>query len=149
MKMKFIHTTILLLSLCTFILSCNKDEQATQDEMLIKSYLMDNNLQAEKTSSGLYYIITLPGNNQHPSSSDNVHISYTGSLLNGHVFDSNLSATFLLGNLIAGMQEGISLLGKGGVATLYIPSGLGYGGNSKPGIPANSVLIFDVTLIGF
>lgn len=147
--MKFIHTSILLLSLCTFILSCNKDEQGAQDEMLIKSYLMDNNLQAEKTSSGLYYIITLPGNNEHPSSSDNVHISYTGSLLNGNIFDSNPSATFPLGQLIEGMKEGIALLGKGGVATFFIPSELGYGGNSKPGIPANSVLIFDVTLIGF
>ncbi len=110
---------------------------------------MDNNLQAEKTSSGLYYIITLPGNNEHPSSSDNVHISYTGSLLNGNIFDSNPSATFPLGQLIEGMKEGIALLGKGGVATFFIPSELGYGGNSKPGIPANSVLIFDVTLIGF
>ncbi|MGB3080420.1 MAG: FKBP-type peptidyl-prolyl cis-trans isomerase [Saprospiraceae bacterium] len=147
--MKFIHTTILLLSLCTFILSCHKDDQGAQDELLIKTYLMDNNLQAEKTSSGLYYIITLPGNNEHPTSSDNVHISYTGSLLNGDVFDSNPSATFPLGNLIEGMKEGIELLGKGGVATFYIPSGLGYGESPRQGIPANSVLIFDVTLIGF
>ncbi len=147
--MKFIHTTILLLSLCTLMLSCNKDDQGAQDEMLIKTYLMDNNLQAEKTSSGLYYIITLPGSSEHPSSSNTVHISYTGYLLNGNVFDSNPSATFPLGNLIEGMKEGISLLGKGGVGTFYIPSGLGYGGTSKPGIPANSVLIFDVTLIGF
>ncbi|MFZ1677954.1 MAG: FKBP-type peptidyl-prolyl cis-trans isomerase [Saprospiraceae bacterium] len=147
--MKFIHTTLVLLSLCTFVLSCNKDDQGAQDEMLIKTYLTDNNLQAEKTSSGLYYIITLPGNTEHPSSSDNVHISYTGSLLNGNVFDSNPSATFPLGNLIEGMKEGISLLGKGGVATFYIPSGLGYGESPRQGIPANSVLIFDVTLIGF
>lgn len=147
--MKFIPTTILLLSLCTFVLSCNKDDQGATDEMLIKTYLTDNNLQAEKTPSGLYYIITLPGNSEHPSSSANVHISYTGSLLNGDIFDSNPSATFPLNNLIEGMKEGIALLGKGGVATFYIPSGLGYGGTAKPGIPANSVLIFNVTLIGF
>lgn len=131
------------------MMACNKDDQGVEDEMLIKTYLMDNNLQAEKTESGLYYIITLPGNNEHPTPSNNVHISYVGSLLNGNVFDSNLSATFPLGNLIEGMKEGISLLGKGGVGTFYIPSGLGYGETAKQGIPANSVLIFDVTLIGF
>ncbi|MEP6794866.1 MAG: FKBP-type peptidyl-prolyl cis-trans isomerase [Saprospiraceae bacterium] len=147
--MKFIHLSILLLSLCSLMVSCNNDSQAVEDEMLIKTYLMDNNLQAEKTESGLYYIITIPGNTEHPSSSNNVHISYTGSLLNGNVFDSNPSANFPLGNLIEGMKEGISLLGKGGAATFYIPSGLGYGGTAKPGIPANSVLIFEVILIGF
>ncbi len=149
MKMNYIKVTGFILYLCTLMIACNKDNQGVEDEMLIKSYLMDNNLQAEKTGSGLYYTITLPGNSEHPTPSNNVHINYRGSLLNGNVFDSNPSATFRLGNLIEGMKEGISLLGKGGVATFYIPSGLGYGATPKAGIPANSVLVFDVTLIGF
>lgn len=131
------------------MVSCNPDVQEVKDRKLIEDYLKDNNLQAEKTESGLYYIITVPGNNEHPAQSDNVHINYIGSLLNGNVFDSNPSATFLLGDLIDGMREGIPLLGKGGEGTFIIPSELGYGSISHPGIPANSVTIFEVKLIGF
>lgn len=148
--MKLHHITFLssMLFICMLI-SCNPDRQEVKDKKLIEDYLHDNNLQADKADSGLYYIIHVPGNNEHPTPSDNVHIAYSGSLLNGDVFDSNTSATFLLGNLIEGMIEGIALLGKGGQATFIIPSELGYGGLSHPGIPSNSVIIFEVTLLDF
>ncbi|HZV70936.1 MAG TPA: FKBP-type peptidyl-prolyl cis-trans isomerase [Saprospiraceae bacterium] len=147
--MKFIYTTLVFLCLSSFIVSCNPDKQEDEDRMLIEDYLEENNLQAEKTASGLYYIIHNPGNSEHPALTDNVHIDYRGTLLNGNQFDANPSATFPLGNLIDGMVEGIQLLGKGGEATLILPSALGYGSVVKSGIPANSVTIFEVTLIDF
>ncbi|MEP6646630.1 MAG: FKBP-type peptidyl-prolyl cis-trans isomerase [Saprospiraceae bacterium] len=149
-KILFSAALCLLVSIVFLFSSCNKDDdQAKTDDALIQQYLADHNLQADKTSSGLYYIINVPGNNQHPILADNVHIAYTGSLLNGNVFDSSLSSTFPLDNLIEGMKEGILLFGKGGEGKLIMPSTLGYGKSAKQGIPANSVLIFDITLIGF
>jgi FKBP-type peptidyl-prolyl cis-trans isomerase FkpA/FKBP-type peptidyl-prolyl cis-trans isomerase FklB len=49
--------------------------------------------------------------------------------------------------LIKGWQIGIPLMKKGGKATFYVPSELGYGGNDMGAIPPNSILIFDIELI--
>lgn len=150
MKLKPVRLVIALFGICLFILSsCNPDRVEVKDQKQIKNYLEDNNLQAESTSTGLHYIITIPGNTEHPTPSDTVQIAYTGKLLNGDIFDFSPSATFILGDLIDGMVEGLQLFGKGGEGILIIPSELGYGGNSQPGIPANSVLVFDVKLIDF
>lgn len=119
------------------------------DQELIEAYLQDNNLVAESTSSGLHYIIHAPGNNEFPDQDDHIRISYEGRLLNGNVFDESPDATFRLGDLIEGWREGIPLIGKGGSITLIIPSHLGYGDNAYPGIPANSVLVFDIVLFDF
>jgi FKBP-type peptidyl-prolyl cis-trans isomerase FkpA len=150
MNMKLINWIFLLLGLSFYALtSCNPDVIEAKNEKEIKKYLKDNNLQAESTASGLYYIITLPGTDEHPTPTDTVQISYTGTLLNGEEFDSSPSSTFILSQLIDGMQEGIQLFGKGGEGTLIIPSELGYGGYPPPGIPVNSVLVFDIKLIDF
>ena len=54
--------------------------------------------------------------------------------------------TFPLSNVIQGWQEGIPLFSEGGSGVLLIPSALGYGGQAVGSIPANSVLIFEVSL---
>jgi FKBP-type peptidyl-prolyl cis-trans isomerase len=56
---------------------------------------------------------------------------------------------FPLGQVIRGWQNAIPLIGVGDSATFYIPSGLAYGPQGSPGaIPPNSIMIFDVTLLG-
>ncbi len=141
-------TTLIGISLIGFT-SCSKDDQMETDQQLIEEYITANNLQAESTASGLYYVIDEPGTNGHPTLQDAVEIAYTGSLLNGDIFDSSVSSTFYLHQLILGWQEGIPLFGEGGKGLLIIPSHLGYGDNSYPGIPANSVLVFNIHLIDF
>lgn len=128
--------------------SCGKDLEK-RDMERIEEYLAENNLQAESTDSGLYYIIDVPGSNDHPTVQDDITINYTGYLLNGNVFDSGSNVTFPLGALIEGWQEGIPLFGRGGSGTLILPAHLGYGNQSFPGIPANSILIFDIDLLDF
>jgi FKBP-type peptidyl-prolyl cis-trans isomerase FkpA/FKBP-type peptidyl-prolyl cis-trans isomerase FklB len=69
----------------------------------------------------------------------------------GAIFDSHpvTAVTFpSLSGLIQGWQIGFQLLGQGSIATLYIPSGLGYGPSGSGPIPANANLIFDVSLVG-
>lgn len=141
-----IISTLILLMLGT---ACKEKQVVNQDDVdkqLILNYLSDNNIEAESLESGLFYVIQENGNDRHPQLSSTITVSYTGKLLNGTRFDQGEFYTNTLNKLIAGWQQGIPLIGEGGKIQLYIPSSLGYGGQSAGAIPANSVLIFDITL---
>ena len=130
--------------------ACNKDKDYSQiDEDIIQQYINDNNLSAESTTSGLYYVINNQGSGDLPTLSSTVTVAYTGKLSDGTIFDQSgpIGATFPLTNVIQGWQEGIPLFNEGGSGKLLIPSALGYGNQAVGSIPANSVLIFDVQLI--
>lgn len=146
--------TLILTSLVIIcISSCKKEEdnneQANIDKELIEQYISDNQLDAQSTPSGLHYLILKTGSGEHPTINSTVTVSYKGYLLNGDVFDENLAFTSRLSSLIKGWQEGIQLIGKGGKIKLLVPSALGYGSQQQGSIPANSVLVFDITLYDF
>ncbi|MBT8191491.1 MAG: FKBP-type peptidyl-prolyl cis-trans isomerase [Bacteroidia bacterium] len=125
---------------------------AMQNDAEIQDYIMANGLSTEMSESGLYYSIDDPGGSIKPDLCQSVTAIYTGYLTNGIVFDSSgiSGATFPLGNVVLGWQEGIPLFGKNGKGTLLIPSKLGYGPNSPSSkIPANSVLVFDIEILDF
>lgn len=133
-------------------------KQVEVDDKLIQEHLAKNKIKAEKTASGLYYKMTKQGTGAQAQAGQKVSVNYTGMLLNGEKFDSNVDPQFQhvmpfefmlgTGSVIKGWDEGIALLKEGGKATLYIPSNLAYGKNSpSPKIPANSVLVFDVELV--
>lgn len=132
-------------SFCLF--SCG--DQAAEDDQIIMDYLNANNLPAEKTEEGIYYIIDNPGNNESPSINSTVNVNYAGYFLDGTEFDSNDDIEFGLWQVIEGWQIAIPLLGKGGSGTFLIPSEYGYGSSGQGTIPGNTVLAFDVTLNDF
>ena len=140
---------ILILLIVTFN-SCKKESvDYTQiDEDIITQYITDNNLIAIATGTGLYYVIDAPGSGAQPNSQSTVTVAYKGYLTNGSVFDESASSgiSFSLTSVIQGWQEGIPYFKEGGTGILLIPSALGYGSQATSGIPANSVLIFDVGL---
>jgi FKBP-type peptidyl-prolyl cis-trans isomerase len=84
-----------------------------------------------------------------------VKVNYEGWLLNGSRFDGNNGTNgteFGLDQVIAGWTEGLQTMKVGGRTQFVIPANLAYGSNSGPGtkvpnIPANSTLVFDVTLL--
>ena len=135
------------------------DKQKGVDEKVIQDYLAKNGLtaKAQKTDSGVYYIVTQPGSGPTPKPGEMVTVHYTGKLLDGKVFDSSRTnpqsggkpAQFQLGvgMVIPGWEEGVSKLHKGEKATLVIPSTLAYGPRGNQGIPPNSVLLFDIELL--
>lgn len=131
--------------------ACTKDDDMkVKDQKIIKDYLLQEEVTAFSTNSGLHYIVKVPGSYPRPAENSTVTVHYTGKLLNGFVFESTdgqQPVQFSLSNVIEGWQEGLQLFGVGGKGTLIIPSYLGYGGTVMPGIPANSVLIFDIHLI--
>ena len=107
--------------------------------------MLENNLTAQSTESGLYYIIEEQGTGAKPELQSKVTVAYTGKLLNGNVFDSG-TLTLNLYEFIDGWKEGIQLFNEGGKGMLFVPSTLAYGEHDQETIPANSVLIFDIHL---
>lgn len=146
---------VLLLAVTFGLTACDKgndyEEQLAIDKEIIEAYLADNDLTAQTTPSGLYYIIDNSGTDSHPTINSTVTVRYTGKLLSGSVFDNGggEAISFPLANVIEGWQIGIPLFGIGGSGTLFVPSGLGYGPTGSRSIAPNTVLIFDVDLVSF
>lgn len=149
--MRHLLSTLLAI---TFFISCSKDIETVTDytaknEQEIKDYLAKNNLTAQRTDSGLYYIINEPGTGTKPTATSNVTVAYKGYFTNGNVFDQSKAEgiSFGLNQVIKGWTEGIPYFKTGGSGVLLIPSHLGYGSSNYGPIPGGSVLIFDVKLI--
>jgi FKBP-type peptidyl-prolyl cis-trans isomerase len=102
---------------------------------------------------GLRYEIMKPGSDEHPKATDTVKVNYTGTLIDGSVFDSSDRAgkplEIALNQVIPGWTEGLQKIGKGGQIMLFVPPHLGYGDDGRPGIPPGSVLVFKVDLLDF
>lgn len=148
-----IRNLILFGLLAVLFAACSKDDDAQNelDDQVIQDYINQHSLDAEAGASGLYYVINDEGSGEHPSLNAVVEVLYVGQLTNGNIFDetTNSPVSFPLQNLIEGWQLGIPLIKKGGNITLIIPSRIGYGSAVHSGIPAYSVLIFDITLVDF
>ena len=104
------------------------------------------------TSSGLRYMILKEGTGKIPTVTSNVKVHYTGSFLDGKVFDSSVQRgepiDFGLNQVIKGWTEGVQLMKEGSKYKFYIPYNLAYGEQGYPGaIPPKSDLIFEVELI--
>jgi hypothetical protein len=103
-----------------------------------------------ETKLGLKYRILRKSDGKRPNITNLVRVDYKGWLNNGFIFDSSYHeedpAEFLLGDLVVGWQEGIALLGVGGMIELEVPPHLGYGSKPSGRIPPNSTLHFIVEL---
>lgn len=143
----------------TLFISCSNDKEinneplktdyTVENEKEIVDYIAKNKLTAQRTNSGLYYVINEAGTGTQPTSTSNVTVAYKGYYSNGNIFDQSISAgiSFPLSGVIKGWTEGIPYFKTGGSGILLIPSHLGYGPFNYKGIPGGSVLIFDVKLI--
>jgi FKBP-type peptidyl-prolyl cis-trans isomerase FkpA len=105
-----------------------------------------------KTASGLYYQDVPAGSGVTAATGNHVTVNYTGYLTNGTTFDTSVGKvpfgfTLGQGQVIAGWDEGVAGMKVGGTRKLIIPAALGYGGGAVGSIPANSILVFNVTLI--
>ena len=122
--------------------------KAKGEEFLAENKMKDG---VVTTDSGLQYKIIEEGNEVKPVASDTVQVNYTGTLIDGTVFDSSEKAggpvSLELNRVIKGWTEGLQLIGEGGKIQLFIPAELGYGENPAGIIEPNSTLIFDVELV--
>ena len=131
---------------------------AAMSEAEYRVYLLDEIRKkypnAQQTESGLVYVIQTEGNGTKANKGDNVSTHYTGTFLNGTKFDSSrdrnqpLDFTHNVGQMIAGYDEAISILSKGGRGIFVIPYFKAYGAAGRPGgIPPYSDLVFDIELL--
>lgn len=106
-----------------------------------------------ETESGLQYeVLSKKDTGESPVLASMVQVHYHGTTIDGNVFDSSVNrgvpASFPLGAVIEGWQEGLQLMKVGETFRFTIPADLAYGDNSpSPAIPAGSTLIFDVELL--
>lgn len=147
------HFLSALVALTLFI-SCSKDnstpiDYVAQNEKDISEFISNNNLSAQRSDTGLYYVIKEPGTGAQPTATSNVTVAYKGTFLNGTIFDASTNAGITIGldQVIKGWTEGIPHFKAGGSGMLLIPAHLGYGNYDYRGIPGGSVLIFEINLI--
>lgn len=143
-------------------------EQLAIDTVLIDNYLKEKSIVAQKTASGLRYVIEKQGIGENARQGQTVRVNYTGFLLDGRCFDSSLESIARANNVynearapyeplevvigyrqvMQGWEEALSLMNKGSKMTVYIPSGLAYGPNQRSElITPNSNMKFEMELI--
>ena len=156
---------LLLFTMC--LSSCVKstdvvaqvNAQAIIDGEIISTYLKSHNLPEQHVdTTGVCYIVNSPGTgNDLYTNSTQVTLGYTGQQLTANgtlepefAQTNNFHPSFVLGSVIRGWQLGIegSKIQTGGTITLYLPSRYAYGPYPQPdlGLPANAVLVFQITI---
>ncbi len=127
-----------------FLDNMNKMRQAEQERLV--AYIRDNNITVQPNEKGLYLIVNKKGKGKAIQAGSQVSFNYTGSLLDGTVFASNVQRIaedagiydsqrtytpeqFVMGqaHYVEALQEGMMGLTQGTQATLIAPSSLGFG----------------------
>lgn len=157
MNIKLKHVVLLIAGIALTATACmknvsssnNAQAQFNTDTKLIQDYLTGHGITAQQDSVySIFYRIDSMGTGISPKIGDTIQVTYTGRLLNDSIFQKTDSVvTFLLNqNIIPAWQICVPKIKSGGGITIYSQSYYGYGNAAQPGIPANSVLIFDVQL---
>lgn len=157
---------ILILAVGLFMGCSDKDDKAaveTKPDTKIsaakadpgEAFLAENAKKegVKTTASGLQYKVIKSGTGATPKPTDTVKVHYHGTLIDGTVFDSSVQRgepiTFPVTGVIPGWVEALQMMKVGDKWQLFIPAKLAYGEHSPtPAIPPNSVLIFEVELLG-
>lgn len=131
-------------------LAAGADEERQKAKPFVEKMVKEKG--AEKTESGLVYIPVKVGEGASPTAENKVKVHYTGTLIDGTVFDSSVErgqpASFPLGGVIKCWTEGLQKMKVGGKAKLICPSEIAYGERgSPPKIRPGATLVFEVELL--
>ncbi|MDQ5953363.1 MAG: FKBP-type peptidyl-prolyl cis-trans isomerase FkpA [Patescibacteria group bacterium] len=110
-----------------------------------------------KDSQSVMYQDLQVGTGAEVTADSQVAVLYKGYLTSGALFDQSRAGNdgklqpFIFspaaGQVIAGFAQGVMGTKAGSVRRVIIPPTLGYGAEAQNGIPANSVLVFDIQVI--
>ncbi len=175
--MKKISVFLLLLSLSLASCvneSENFNNLLERERANIEKYIADNPISSvkEEVESDLgIYLFWLEESNSGitVNALDTLKIDYTGRLLDNSVFDTSIESVakendvfnsnrtyepfgiIFLGNqnnrLVQGFEYALSKMELGDRVIVIFPSIYGYGSGSRPGIPPNSPLLFEIDLL--
>ena len=135
------------------LVSCSQDSPNIQQIENLQ-FFIDNkkNDQVVEIEPGLQYLVIDSGDpeSETPKLTQTISAHFHGILTNGEVFWSSLDSEPLeieLSKLIVGCQKTISLMRAGDKWMVYIDPTMAYGEEGRPGIPSNSILIFEIELL--
>ncbi|MEZ6132723.1 MAG: FKBP-type peptidyl-prolyl cis-trans isomerase [Planctomycetaceae bacterium] len=132
---------------------------AAENKVAADRFLTENAKKegVRNTKTGMQYIVLQEGSGKTPTAEDTVSTHYRGKLINGTMFDqsyvgdaptkADMPVSFGVGEVIAGWTEALQMMKVGAKYRLFIPPSLAYGESGRPGIPPNSLLIFDIELV--
>lgn len=157
-KNKFYQQTMAILALFVLSLSgcieeSDYEKQQKQSDQEIKAYLESNNIQAEKSSNGVYYeSITSNPDGDVPKVGDVMKVKYElrtldGKLLESHLTDSSLLRFSSSAVIPSGVSYGLDIIKEGEKIRCYLPSYLAYNSYSvQDEFGPNSNFILDIEL---
>jgi len=144
---------LLLLFSFFIIFGCVQDSPNIQQIENLQ-FFIDNqkNDQVIEIEPGLQYLVIDSGDpmSDPPKLNQTISAHFHGTLTNGEIFWSSLDSEPLkieLSKLIIGCQKAISLMRKGDKWIVFIDPTMAYGEEGRPGIPSNSILIFEIELL--
>lgn len=104
------------------------------------------------TPSGLQYQVLTPSDGPKPTASDTVEVNYQLQMIDGTIIESSYdrgeTAHFPVTQVIPGFSEALLTMNTGSVIRTWIHPELGYGVNGTETILPNSLLVFDIELVG-
>ena len=143
----------LILCILFSIYGCNQDSPNIQ-QIENMQFFIDNkkNDLVIELEPGLQYMIIREGDldSQSPKLDQTISAHFHGTLTNGEVFWTSTDGdplTIELSKLIIGCQKTIALMKKGDKWKVFIDPMMAYGEEGRPGIPSNSILIFEIELL--
>ena len=117
---------------------------------------MQNAPESKKFRGGVFlfihFLVKKDGSGNKAGKGRQAAVHYTGSLLNGQVFDSSqgrspLRFTTGAGQMIPGFDVMVQDMKLHEKRTIVLPPNMAYGANGIPGvIPGNAYLVFEVEL---
>ena len=117
-------------------------------------FFIDNKKNNEiiEIEPGLQYLVVESGDPSGfvPSLNDTISAHFHGTLTSGEIFWTSIDGdplTIELSKLIIGCQKTISLMKEGDKWKVFIDPKMAYGEEGRPGIPSNSILIFEIELL--
>lgn len=154
--------TVLFLFLAGIFSSCDKSDDsgstntAASEALLIskwKAQMKSTNVAYDSTATKIFYILdkTKVGTGAKVATGNTVTVKYTGAFMDGTIFDSSTSFTFVhkgaSSRMIPGWEESIEMLNEGAKGTFLIPSSLAYGTTGYGSIPPYSPLFFTIEVV--
>tara|TARA_Y100000996_G_C22487939_1_gene628966 strand:- start:119 stop:583 length:465 start_codon:yes stop_codon:yes gene_type:complete len=144
---------LLLGLIISLLFACSQNEESAKNLYEAENFLEENknNSVVIEIEEGLQYSVLESGSTYlNPKNSDVINADFHGTLLDGSVFWSSIEngepLVIPLSQLIPGCQKAIALMQVGDKWRVFIHPALAYGEQGRPGIPANSLLIFDISL---
>jgi len=130
------------------------NEMSTKESRQRDEFIRQNNITAQPTETGLYYIEKEAGKGAEIKAGQTASVKYVGKFLNGKVFDASemhdgkpIEVPVAKGQVIPGWDEALQKMKKGGKAMLIVPSSLGYGTQGSGPIPPFSTLVFEIEVV--